>query len=48
MTTERIESELKYAEKVFAGDSEYDGADAARIIIEMCEAWLAERKSEKI
>ncbi len=45
MNTEKIELLLKQANKVFEGDLEYDGAGAARIIIDICSSWLEERKT---
>lgn len=44
MKTEEIKSKLARANRVLNGDSEYDGADAARVIRDLCEAWLSSRE----
>lgn len=31
-----IDNELRYADKIMAGDAEYDGADGARAVQEIC------------
>lgn len=32
-----VDRELRHADKIMNGDSEYDGADGARVVQELCE-----------